>query len=108
MELYVGNLPWAIDDAQLTRLFAPHGTVVRAKVVTDRESGRSRGFGFVTMGDAASAQQAIQALNGSDCQGRALTVRLSEPRPPRDERRGFARREGRYERRPGFPPRAQA
>lgn len=94
MELYVGNLPWAIDDAQLTSMFAAHGPVVRAKVVTDRDSGRSRGFGFVTMGDAASAEQAIRALNGSDCQGRALTVRRSEPRPPREERRGFGRREG--------------
>ena len=82
MELYVGNLPWAVDDAQLTSMFAAHGTVVRAKVVTDRDTGRSRGFGFITMGDEASAQKAIQALNGTDMGGRALTVRKSEPRPP--------------------------
>ena len=81
MELYVGNLPWSINDEALTNLFAAHGTVVRAKVVTDRDTGRSRGFGFITMGDEASAQAAIQALNGMDNGGRALTVRKSEPRP---------------------------
>lgn len=99
MELYVGNLPWAIDDAQLTSMFAAHGTVVRAKVVTDRDTGRSRGFGFVTMGDEASATKAIQALNGSDAGGRALTVRKSEPRPAGGgggggRPGGFGRREG--------------
>jgi len=81
LELYVGNLPWSIDDAQLTSMFAAHGAVVRAKVVSDRDTGRSRGFGFVTMGDEAGANKAIQALNGQDSGGRALTVRKSEPRP---------------------------
>lgn len=95
MELYVGNLPWAVDDAQLTSMFAAHGAVVRAKVVTDRDTGRSRGFGFVTMGDEAGAQKAIQVLNGQDCNGRALTVRKSEPRPAGGGRPGgFGRREG--------------
>lgn len=101
MELYVGNLPWAVDDAQLTAMFAAHGTVVRAKVVSDRDTGRSRGFGFVTMGDEASGQKAIQALNGQDMNGRALTVRKSEPRPPAGGGGprgggggGFGRREG--------------
>lgn len=100
MELYVGNLPWAIDDAQLTSMFAAHGTVVRAKVVTDRDTGRSRGFGFVTMGDEPGATKAIQALNGLDCGGRALTVRKSEPRPAGGagggggRPGGFGRREG--------------
>ena len=102
MELYVGNLPWAIDDAQLTSMFAAHGTVVRAKVVTDRDTGRSRGFGFVTMGDEASATKAITALNGTDAGGRALTVRKSEPRPAGGagggggggRPGGFGRREG--------------
>jgi len=81
MELYVGNLPWSIDDAGLSALFAPHGTVARAKVVTDRETGRSRGFGFVTMGDANGGQAAIKALNGTQQGGRAITVRAAEPRP---------------------------
>lgn len=83
MELYVGNLPWTIKDQELTELFASHGNVVRAKVVTDRETGRSRGFGFVTMGSAEEGQAAIQSLNGADCKGRPLTVRASEPRPDR-------------------------
>jgi RNA recognition motif-containing protein len=81
-ELYVGNLPWSTNDEGLTALFAAHGVVQRAKVVMDRETGRSRGFGFVTMANPAEAQAAIQALNGQDCQGRALRVRQAEPKPP--------------------------
>ncbi len=82
MELYVGNLPWSINDDGLTQLFATHGKVARAKVVMDRETGRSRGFGFVTMGSAPEGQAAIQALNGLDCEGRPLRVRAAEPKPP--------------------------
>jgi RNA recognition motif-containing protein len=101
LELYVGNLPWAIDDAQLTSMFAAHGTVVRAKVVSDRDTGRSRGFGFVTMGDEAGATKAITALNGLDCGGRALTVRKSEPRPPQGGAGGGGGRPGGFGRREG-------
>jgi RNA recognition motif-containing protein len=101
LELYVGNLPWAIDDAQLTSMFAAHGTVVRAKVVSDRDTGRSRGFGFVTMGDEAGATKAITALNGLDCGGRALTVRKSEPRPPQGGGGGGGGRPGGFGRREG-------
>jgi RNA recognition motif-containing protein len=82
VELYVGNLPWSINDDGLTQLFAAHGSVKRAKVVMDRETGRSRGFGFVTMGSAQDGQQAITALNGTDCEGRPLRVRAAEPKPP--------------------------
>jgi RNA recognition motif-containing protein len=82
VELYVGNLAWAINDESLTNLFSQHGTVVRAKVVSDRETGRSRGFAFVTMGSEAEAKAAITALNGFQVEGRAITVRVSEPRPP--------------------------
>ena len=82
MELYVGNLPWSINDETLTNLFAAHGAVARAKVVMDRETGRSRGFGFVTMTNAPEGQAAIEALNGKDYQGRALRVREAEPRQP--------------------------
>ncbi|MEK7414367.1 MAG: RNA-binding protein, partial [Planctomycetota bacterium] len=78
-----------------------HGTVVRAKVVTDRETGRSRGFGFITMGDEASAQAAIQALNGQDNGGRALTVRKSEPRPAGGGGGGGGGRPGGFGRREG-------
>jgi cold-inducible RNA-binding protein len=77
VELYVGNLPWSINDDGLTQLFATHGKVARAKVVMDRETGRSRGFGFVTMGSPAEGTSAINALNGLDCEGRA-----AEPKPP--------------------------
>ncbi len=84
MELYVGNLPWSITDESLTALFAAHGAVGRAKVVMDRDTGRSRGFGFVTMNNAAEGQAAVQALNGTDIEGRALRVREAEPRQPGD------------------------
>ncbi len=73
-KLYVGNLPWRATEAQLTQLFGTHGEVVDAKIVIDRESGRSRGFGFVTMTDATAAQNAISALNGSPLEGRDLVV----------------------------------
>lgn len=82
VELYVGNLPWSINDDGLKGLFAAHGNVQRAKVVMDRETGRSRGFGFVTMGSKPEGDAAIQALNGADCDGRPLRVRASEPKPP--------------------------
>jgi RNA recognition motif-containing protein len=90
VELYVSNLPWSVDDAALKALFAAHGAVDRCKVVTDRETGRSRGFGFVTMTNDAEAQAAIQAINGTQVQGRAVGVRKSEPRPPREGGAGGA------------------
>jgi RNA recognition motif-containing protein len=80
VELYVGNLPWSISDEALSQLFAAHGKVDRAKVVMDRETGRSRGFGFVTMPNNNEGAAAIQALNGQSCEGRALRVREAEPR----------------------------
>jgi cold-inducible RNA-binding protein len=83
VELYVGNLPWSVTDQSLNTMFAAHGAVDRAKVVMDRESGRSRGFAFITMNDDAAARNAITALNGKECDGRAITVRQAEPRPPR-------------------------
>ena len=82
MELYVGNLPWSINDEGLTNMFAAHGAVTRAKVVMDRETGRSRGFGFVTMTNDPEGKTAIDALNGKDLEGRALRVREAEPRQP--------------------------
>ncbi|MEK7415685.1 MAG: RNA-binding protein [Planctomycetota bacterium] len=88
MELYVGNLPWSVTDQSLTALFAAHATVDRVKVVMDRETGRSRGFAFVTINDEAGATAAINALNGKDLEGRAVTVRKAEPKPPRQEGAG--------------------
>ena len=82
MELYVGNLPWSVNDEGLTNMFAAHGAVERAKVVMDRETNRSRGFGFVTMTNPAEGKAAIDALNGKDFEGRALRVREAEPRQP--------------------------
>ena len=80
MELYVGNLPWSITDESLNALFAKHGAVSRAKVVMDRESGRSRGFGFVTMTNDAEGTAAITAINGTQVDGRAVNVRQAEER----------------------------
>ncbi len=83
-KLYVGGLPYSTTEDQLQDIFAPHGTVVSARVITDKFTGRSRGFGFVEMGSGEEAQRAIDALHDSDLGGRKLTV--SEARP--QERRG--------------------
>jgi RNA recognition motif-containing protein len=73
-KIYVGNLPWRATDAQLSEMFAAHGEVTEARIITDRETGRSRGFGFVTMANNDGAQNAIRALNGHSLEGRALVV----------------------------------
>ena len=72
--IYVGNLPFTVTDDELEAMFAPHGAVRSARVIMDRGSGRSRGFGFVEMEDDDEARAAIEALNGSDMGGRPLTV----------------------------------
>ncbi|MCZ6465323.1 MAG: RNA-binding protein [Proteobacteria bacterium] len=82
--LYVGNLPFSANDTSLREVFAQHGEVVSANVITDRETGRSRGFGFVEMADASAADAAIEALNGSDMDGRPLKVNEAHERRPRD------------------------
>ncbi len=82
-KLYVGNLSFSVDSTALERLFAEYGTVESASVVTDRESGRSRGFGFVEMSSPEEAEAAINALNGQDHNGRALTVNEAKPREDR-------------------------
>lgn len=89
--LYVGNLPYAVKDAELQALFAPHGTVTSAQVIMDRASGRSKGFGFVEMGSEQEAQAAIAALNGKESGGRTLTVNEAKPR---EERSGGGARGG--------------
>ena len=73
-KIYVGNLPWRISNEELEVLFASHGQVLDAKIVTDRETGRSRGFGFVTMEPASAAQAAIAGLSGHTIEGRNLVV----------------------------------
>ena len=81
--IYVGNLTWECTADDLLALFQEHGSVSRAQVITDRETGRSRGFGFVEMDNDAEAQKAIEALNGADYQGRPLTVNEARPREER-------------------------
>jgi len=78
MNIYVGNLPWSIDDSGLEQVFAEHDTVTSAKVVTDRQTNRSRGFGFVEMSEGG--ENAIQALNDAEVDGRKLVVNESRPR----------------------------
>ncbi|MFZ5816818.1 MAG: RNA recognition motif domain-containing protein [Bacillota bacterium] len=80
--LYVGNLPWAATDDDLTRAFSQYGEVISARVVRDRESGKSRGFGFVEVA-ADQAQACIEALNGAEWAGRALTVNEAQPKAGR-------------------------
>ena len=89
MEIYVGNLAWATTDDGLKAAFGAFGEVTAVRVVTDRMTGRSKGFGFVTMPDATQAQAAIDALNGKELDGRTVRVNESQPRPPREERGGF-------------------
>ncbi len=80
MKIYVGNLPWSVSNSELESLFATIGTVESAQVVTDRESGRSRGFGFVEM-PTEHAQKAISELNGREVDGRALRVNEAQSKP---------------------------
>jgi RNA recognition motif-containing protein len=111
-KLYVGNLAYGVSDSDLEQLFAAHGTVQSAQVIMDRDTGRSKGFGFVEMGSDQEAQAAIAALNGKDMDGRALTVNEARPREDRGgggggyrggrgghgggNRGGFGGRGGRY------------
>lgn len=81
-KIYVGNLPWSTNEDELSDLFSAYGNVHSAAVVSDRETGRSRGFGFVEM-DAADADKAINALNGHEVGGRALRVNEAQERPRR-------------------------
>ena len=82
-KLFVGNLPWSVGDMQLEELFQPHGDVTSARVITDRDSGRSRGFGFVEI-EAPDIQSVITAINGREIDGRA--IRVSEAEDKRDSR----------------------
>src|SRR5687768_5842313 len=81
--LYVGNLPYSVSSSELETMFAEHGTVTSAEVISDRDTGRSKGFGFVEMSNDQEAQAAIAALNGQDNGGRALTVNEARPREER-------------------------
>jgi RNA recognition motif-containing protein len=87
-KLYVGNLSYNVDEAGLGDIFAPFGTVESVAIVTDRETGRSRGFGFVEMANDSEALAAIEALNGRESNGRTLTVNEARPREDRPRRPG--------------------
>jgi RNA recognition motif-containing protein len=87
-KLYVGNLSYNVTSSELEALFAAHGTVQSAQVIEDRDSGRSKGFGFVEMGSDEEAQAAIKALNGQEHSGRPLTVNEARPREERGGGRG--------------------
>jgi cold-inducible RNA-binding protein len=86
MKLYVGNLPFNSTQSDLQDLFERFGTVVETHLISDRETGRSRGFGFVTMGTKAEGEAAIAALHGKQFAGRSLTVNEARPREDRDKR----------------------
>ncbi|AHI06568.1 putative RNA-binding protein [Bdellovibrio bacteriovorus W] len=87
-KLYIGNLSFTVNDASLVELFSQHGTVESARIVTDRDSGRSRGFAFVEMSADSEASMAIDKLNGFELSGRNLTVSEAKEMAPRESRGG--------------------
>jgi cold-inducible RNA-binding protein len=95
-KLYVGNLGYGVTDADLLKMFEPHGTVQSAQVIMDRETNRSKGFGFVEMGSDQEAQAAIAALGGKDMDGRALTVNEARPKTEGGARGGSGGSRGGY------------
>ena len=92
MNIYVGNLSWNLKDQDLSNLFASHGEVVSAKIVTDKFTNRSKGFGFVEMANDDQAQAAIAALNGTEVDGRNIVVNESRPKPEGGGSGGFKKR----------------
>ena len=99
-KLYVGGLPYSVTEGRLQEIFAAHGTVESAKVIKDKFTGQSRGFGFVDMGSGGEAQRAIQALNGTDLDGRTLVVNEAKPMERRDGGGGDNRRKQKRRTRP--------
>jgi RNA recognition motif-containing protein len=85
VNIYVGNLAYTATDQDLRQLFEPYGAVDKINLITDRDTGRAKGFGFVEMADGGAAQSAIQGLNGKDLKDRALTVNEAKPREARRE-----------------------
>lgn len=86
VKLYIGNLSYSVTDASLGDLFSQFGNVLSAKVIMDKFTGKSKGFGFVEMDSSGSGQQAIEALNGKDFEGRSIVVNEARPQPPREPR----------------------
>lgn len=87
-KLYVGNLPYSVTEARLEEHFSQHGKVVSARIITDKFSGRSKGFGFVEMESDEQAERAISAFNGTEFEGRTIVVSEARPQEPRDQRPG--------------------
>ena len=88
MKIFVGSLPYKVQEADLKELFEAYGEVSSVKIITDRETGRSKGYGFIEMTDDESAQKAIDGLNGTDVTGRIIAVSQAEERKPGGDRRG--------------------
>jgi len=86
IKLFVGNLPYGVDDAQLEDLFGSFGTIISAKIIIDRDSNRSKGFGFVEMEDEAAVKAAIEELNDKELEGRRIVVNVARPPEPRERR----------------------
>ena len=86
MNIYVGNLPYSVDDEELKNAFSSFGQVDKASVITDKYSGRSKGFGFVEMSDQSAAEEAIKALDGSEMQGRNIRVNQARPKGDRADK----------------------
>jgi len=95
-KLYVGNLSYSVTEERLQQHFAQHGSVVSARIITDKFSGRSKGFGFVEMGSDEEAERAISALNGTDFEGRNIVVSEARPQAPREGGGGRPPRRDRY------------
>ena len=93
-EIYVSNLDHELTNADLQKIFEEFGTVVSANIIVDRDTGRSKGFGFVKMQTEEETQKAIESLNGKEVSGRNLVVNEARPRPPRGDRNNFGRRGG--------------
>ena len=91
-KLYVGNLPYSVNQQSLEEMFSQYGVVDSVNVIVDRDSGQSKGFGFVEMSSNAEAQQAIQGLNGTSLDGREIKVNEAKPKAPRDSRGGGGNR----------------
>ncbi|MFI3296094.1 MAG: RNA-binding protein [bacterium] len=97
MNIFIGSLPFAVRDEALREIFEAYGEVSSARVITDKFTGRSKGFGFVEMDDDAAAKQAIEQLNGSEVQGRAIVVNEAQPREERPNN-GYQRRDNGFRR----------
>jgi cold-inducible RNA-binding protein len=96
IKIFVGGLPYDTDDSQLAQIFASYGEVASAKVISDRETGRSKGFGFVEMQDDTAAKRAIEELQGAELGGRSITVNEARPMEQRDNRGGGGGSRGGY------------